>query len=518
MTKLTLEIYDDVVSALNKIQNLNDSGIELEIPEGAALFENVLNLKLIKKYADRYGITVHFQTTDTAGNNLLEMIEEGSGRFSNQTGDVSETGAQPDMPANIFNKKTKVTWLKKTILPKIGIKIPHFKSFLLPILVALVLVGVFHWNQSRREAVAKIVINSQPLTRSISIKARSGVSSDAQSKILAGTNIRTTLEVTRDITTTGEKIVGQKASGKAKIYNKTTEERDFKKGVSLVYEVDDKKFTYLTQGAATAPAAIVSDADDNPATPDTVTNGSIEIEIEAENVGADYNVTTDKTLEVKGQKKADFAAATSTEISGGKSETIKVVSEGDVTKLQAELSDSITQQASSSLTAKVAASQSLVEGSAKTTPVKETLSHKVGDEAEKLSITKSVEAEGLVYLKSELDRLLEALVKEFIPDGFVLSSKERQVSVAVLGNSSNSVLSSTEADLQVTLKTFVVPDISEDKIKDALTGKTLQEAQKFLGSVRNVKTYEFKMTPSLIPFFNKVPGAKDRIKVEIVRE
>lgn len=34
MTRLELEIHDDALAAVNKIKSLNDSGVELIIPEG----------------------------------------------------------------------------------------------------------------------------------------------------------------------------------------------------------------------------------------------------------------------------------------------------------------------------------------------------------------------------------------------------------------------------------------------------------------------------------------------------
>ena len=44
MTKVELEIYDDTVECINKCINIKDSGLEIEIPVGSVLFENILNL------------------------------------------------------------------------------------------------------------------------------------------------------------------------------------------------------------------------------------------------------------------------------------------------------------------------------------------------------------------------------------------------------------------------------------------------------------------------------------------
>ena len=49
MNKITLEIHDDVMSAINKIEESAVGDVQVEIPESSVLFDNILSLKLIKK-------------------------------------------------------------------------------------------------------------------------------------------------------------------------------------------------------------------------------------------------------------------------------------------------------------------------------------------------------------------------------------------------------------------------------------------------------------------------------------
>jgi len=80
MTKLELEVHDDALSAINKIKNLNDSGIELIIPEGSILFDNIISLKLISQAADKNQKVIQFTTTDEIGASLIAMLEEPAGQ------------------------------------------------------------------------------------------------------------------------------------------------------------------------------------------------------------------------------------------------------------------------------------------------------------------------------------------------------------------------------------------------------------------------------------------------------
>ncbi len=518
MTKIELEIFDDVISTLNKIRNINDSGIELVIPEGSILLENVLNLKLIKKHADRFNQTVHFITEDANGITLIGMVEEGT---------VPSLMGEDEIPTTTMTK----TYIPKNKLdlsfltaPMAAISAPFqnfkggsVKTIGIAVVLALLLIGGYHMAQKSREASVKLIINSQPLTKSVTIKVKANTSSNAQSKTLAGINLQNTLELTKETDSTGEKIVGEKAKGTAQIFNYTDTEKEFKKGQILIYENNSKELNYVLDEDVNVPAATEQISPGPPPTK-VITPGSADVDILASQVGIEYNIDKDEDLEVYKFDSDDFTSNTSTALTGGKSETKKIVAQADITKLQTELAEEITKQADESLKAKVANSQALIPGSFKTTPLKEEPNHEIGEEEDKVSVTKSVSVEGLVYQKTELDKLLDELLKEFIPEGFALSTKDREINVQVLGNSTNSVLNSTEADIQVTIKSFVVPNISEEEIKKQIAGKSSAEAQKILGSVRNIDTYEFNLAKGVIPIFNSVPKDLNRIKVEIVKK
>lgn len=179
------------------------------------------------------------------------------------------------------------------------------------------------------------------------------------------------------------------------------------------------------------------------------------------------------------------------------------------------LSDAII-KATEDIKNKLANNQKLVAGSIQTKVLKETFSKNVGDQSDKLSLTQSVSADGLIYMDSELNKFIDEYLKEFVPTGFILSNQNRDVSIEVLGNSTNSVLTSSEADLQVTLKVYVVPDLNEEAIKKELAGKTISEAQNIVSSLRNVSSYKLELSPK-VPFFDRVPKDLKRIQITIER-
>ena len=116
-----------------------------------------------------------------------------------------------------------------------------------------------------------------------------------------------------------------------------------------------------------------------------------------------------------------------------------------------------------------------------------------------------------------MNKLLGSLLKDFVPDGYELSGEEKQLSVEILGNSDSTILSSDEADVQVTVKTFVRVKINEDAIKKSLVGKKLNEAEKIIGGIKNIKNYEITISPN-IPFLTRIPSNISNIQIEVKRE
>ena len=73
--RITLQIHDNVVVAIEKIKGVSDSAIELELPQGSLLFENGLNLKLLRKEAEKVGKSVVFVTIDDLGKSLIQALD-----------------------------------------------------------------------------------------------------------------------------------------------------------------------------------------------------------------------------------------------------------------------------------------------------------------------------------------------------------------------------------------------------------------------------------------------------------
>lgn len=508
MTKLDLEIHDDALKVLNKIKSINDSGIELVIPEGSVLFDNILNLKLIEKQAEAMGVSVQFTTNDEAGNSLISGMEGGvESAYPDEqfSGQPSTQGLQEE------KKKLRIS------VPKISFKFPKLnfsgKSVYLFVLIFLIILVVMYSlaGRSLPKAEAKIVLSSTPLTRSVSVKVQKGTETNIQNSILKGSPVETTIETSGEIETTGEKLIGEKAKGKVILYNKSTEEITLKKGAELLYDDDNEGYKFSLDSEVTIPSSHQEGSD--PSSP--IIPGEKETEVTAQDIGSGYNISKDKSLEVSKYKKSVLEAKAKSSFEGGKADKVKVVAEIDRTNLSKTLQEQGLSGIEISLKSKLVSPNKLISGAVGSVVTKEAFSHKTGDQADKITLTQTLSVTGLTYSETELNDMLNKLSDSMAPQNFSLSKKDWSVKVEVLGNSTNSVLSTTEADLQVTLKTSIIPIVDKEQIKKSMAGKPYTEATKILGSITNVSNYELRINPAL-PFFRKVP--KDLTKIEVTVE
>jgi hypothetical protein len=394
-----------------------------------------------------------------------------------------------------------------------GLELSSFKLGSIVIVGVLVVVagGFLLAGKFLPKAYATVTVSSQPLIRSITVKVLPNSPTDADKKILSGAAVSVDVSDSDQLTPTGTKLVGKKATGTVTLYNATSSDITLKKGTQLTYKKDSShSYIFDTADSVTIPRTTT----DNSTTPPTITSGSADVDITADDIGDAYNIAKGKSLSVKSYDTGDLKGSAKSDFSGGSSQSVTIVAAADYTNLSQKLATTNKQQAESAIQNKVSSDQKLIDGSVSTKITGETYSAKVGDQTDTLKLDQTVTATGLVYNTSDVNSLVDKLVSNFVQSGYILAKKDREISVAVLGNSSQSVVSSTEADIQVTVKTYVMPNVTEAGLKKDLAGKSAEDAQKVLGSIPNVDSYEFKVTPG-IPFFQKVPKDLNRIIVTI---
>ena len=505
MIKIELEQTDNVLSVINKIKETGDLNIELTIPEESVLFENIINLKLIQQQADKMEKSVDFITDDEFGNILIDIL---SGK------DIERL--PEDFGENDGYEKKKLLSLPKIHIPFFKIKPPSLggakKAFILIPLILLSLVGAFiYYGNTAPRAKATITVGAQPYTRSITIKVKADGTTNKEEMVLLGTALSTSVQETSEKDTTGSKTVGEKAKGEITFYNKTSSKIKLEKGDKLIYGGKSTDLVYTLNEDVEIPESTPQD----PLDPASLLNpGEAKADIVATAIGDTYNLDDGKSFEIDDYKKSELEGKNKEKISGGSSKDIKIVTQEDLDSLSQELKTKSIQKAEESIKSKLGLGQKLIAGSVKTSVSSESFSAKVDDEKDKISLTQTAGGEALVYNEIDLNNFINDYFKGVIPEGHYMPDKDKKTTVNVLGQSASSVLTSKEADIQVTLSSIIIPDIKEEDVKENLKGKTNDEARQVIDGLKNVESYEFNISP-VVPFFSKVPKNADKIEVVI---
>jgi len=501
MTKINIEIHDNLIDVYNKIKDIEDTGIEINIPKGSILFDNVITIKTLKKIAQKDNKVLTIITEDPQGKVLLEIAEEGS------------TGAT--LPYEEYTPKATL----KDKLASINISNP-FKNirfslglgYLIPIIIlALLIIGGSVLINKTYKASAKIIVESQNLTRSISVKVKKEGSNDYKNNILKGIVLQDTLQNSASAPTTGKKLIGEKAKGEITIYNKTDAVKEFKKGEILIFEDDGTEYKFLITKTVDVPAR-TEDAETK-----TIYPGEEVASIEAFDIGEEYNIDKGKKLTFDDYKSSEFEAKTKDKTTGGKKETKKAVDAKDLETLKTTLTTSNTEKIQNILNKNKDNNTKYIKGSENVQILKEEYSAKAGEEKETITLDQTITTEALAYSSKDLDSLLEETLQTLIPEGYEISKQDKEVKVEVLGNSTSSILSKDQADLQVTVKIFIVPKVDTEKVRNEIKGTSLEAAQKVLGSIKGIKTYEINMFPKL-SFITKLPKNINNITVEVEKD
>ncbi len=503
MQRVSLEIYTTAYEAVKILENVVDHKVELEIPAGSVLLDNILNLKIIAEGAKKSGKSVDFVTPDFFGQNLIKILK---GESDEMTAKETEVPARIPQTAKTSGFKLK---LPVVGLPRFGVGL-NFKKLALMISVLLILLLGLGFLYLGRAHKAKIMLHFSPqnLTKSVTVKVGDGLKTDIDKKVLAGLKVTRTLDHSAEIVSTGTKLEGNKAKGKVTLYNSTEDEVTLKKGTVLTYKKSDDSYVFAIDVEVKIPARTDS------APPDTtITKGTAEVNVTAESIGEAYNLKKEREFSVKGYKSSQLTASNAADFKGGSSEEIIIVTQADITKLTQELTTYVSTNPSEVLRNAVASGFSFVDKSAIVASKNVIINNKAGDEKDKLSGSITAQIEGLTYSKTELADFMGKLSQNLVPTGFEFYSYSKDISVEVLGNTEKTVLSPTEADLQVTFRFFIAPKIDEEKVFGNISGKSPTEAAEILKAINGVEDVDLSVYPNF-PLFNTIPTRTSAVEIE----
>lgn len=363
--------------------------------------------------------------------------------------------------------------------------------------------AVYGWVNMQRTAEVEITLNTIPVSVDAKVALDPNIeATDPNEKILKVNIVSQEETDSQETSTTGSKIIGEKAKGTVTILNKTTSLKTFSKGT----EIKSGNKIFLTDDDVTVASSSTQENSNG----QTVVYGKKDVNVTAKEIGAESNLDKETEFSVGNFAKDTYAARNENAFKDGSSREIQAVSKEDQQKLEASLKKSLMEMAEKEMKEKLSEGDYLVL-SGKSQVKKAEFSGKVGEEIEKLTLTMTLSVEGYSYKAVDLQPIAREQLTALVPDGGALIEDK----INILSRESDNASSSADLSLDATLTAEYSPPTKSDEWIDEIKGKTIEQAKQALSSKSEIKSSTIHLHPGIAEFLiARLPDDKKKIEIK----
>lgn len=301
-------------------------------------------------------------------------------------------------------------------------------------------------------------------------------------------------------TATGKKDVGTYAKGKVTIFNSLAQSKTLTQG-TILKSPQGLEFT-LDLGVTVN--AVASHSADEIVTPEKVI-----VNVTANQLGKESNLPSGTKFSVNSFSTSDLIAKNDDPFSGGTKKEVTVVSKNDSIKLEGNLIEQLENRAKEDLQKQLVQNRVLLPTFISKTLTKQSLNAKVGDEANQLTLTGTVEYQGISYDKNDLTTFVKSLLSKNIPSNQEIDYNNVKTTVDIKNKSDE------EINANLNIKTLLLPKIDQNKLIKDIKGKSFEVSQDFIIKLPQIADVNIKLSPD-IPFLPKnLPVKEGNIKILI---
>ncbi len=350
---------------------------------------------------------------------------------------------------------------------------------------------------------AKILIFVSPknLDKEIGVTLASESKIEDDSFFLKANEVQEEVNGNKSKETTGEKLIGDKATGEITIFNKTDTEKVFNKGAVLIGG-DDLKFLLDEEVTVASKSSEATEEGEN------IVYGKQQVKVVAASIGAEYNLSAGSDFTFKEYPSSLYSAKTDEGLSGGMSRQIKAVDEKDMENLLAELTDELIEKGKQEIKSKISSSEQIII-SEEIEVLEKKFSAQEGDEADKISLELKLKLTGFVYETKELSSLLKDIFAESIPEGYDFDNSQIDFEIIETSTKKNTVFLQTDAKIKL------IPRLNIEQIRENLKGLKPVEAEAYLKTLPNFSKAEILLTPQKLLIRKNIPYNLKNINIEI---
>ncbi|UTX51559.1 hypothetical protein KI440_01215 [Candidatus Saccharibacteria bacterium TM7i] len=543
-----VDVDDDVTAIIGKIKNAKEKIIALVPPKRAGVLQSAVNLRLLDRMARgekkqlvlitgnqalvalaasaKIPVAKNLQSKPEVAEISALKVDDGDdiidgselpvgdhAKTSRSTIPVKDKSVRADDSLDVASLdidgedvvakpvgKNKPTGARKSP------KIPNFDTFRKKLVWiiggSVALVALLIWMFVFAPA-ATIVITASTSPQPVSAQVRLGGNqpTNAESGIVASVMQREEGVVSVDFEATGQKDIGEKASGTISITN--CDGPGFTLSSGTPFTASNGKVFYSTSTASVSGLSGSASGCRNTG----AGAGTGSVNVQAASAGESFNIgSSGYTIGgISGDIYARGGAMT-----GGTTKVVKVVTEEDVERARGQLTDKSADDQKKALTKKFTAGQVVIAESFVADKGEATPTPAVGKEAPngqaKLSVTTAFSMQAIP--KTELEDFLKSYLESKV------DNKENQKVYATGADKvtfANFQQKNDSASVTITTRGSVGPKIDEQQVKENARGKRFGDIQQGLKSIDGIKDVDVKFS-----FFwvNKVPNNIDKIKIE----
>lgn len=493
---------EEITIIINKIRKTRFSKIFLVAPEGALLLKSPINLRILKDEIERRGIDFVLITQDIAAIALSKKIgiKCSSNIFPEKKEKENLTGKilEKEPPIKIARSQKKFFEDKKNNdSEKLSSAKPReWRILNLRLAGSLISAAIFAsalFFASRFLPSANIAVlaKKNSAEETISVEIASNIENPDSGKIPCKF-IETKENFSKDFPSTGEKTVQQHSKGKITIFNEwDSSPLSFKKGANVVSE-DGKIFEL--QESVLIPGFSRIGGQDAP--------GKATAKIIASQPGSEYNISPQKFYfpSLIGSARYDtIYGRAAVALSGGAYQKEKVLSKEDIARVNQEIAVQFQQIKKENFNLKD--SEIIIEDSIEKEILNLSFSAKEGEKTENFNVSAIISGKSAIVEKSYLENFIrEVKGAEFSIESLEIESFEKKSNGGII-------------TMRISGSDQKILNLSLD-IKEKITGKSLEEAEKILGSLGIIDDISFKLWPFWV---NKIPNNRNKINIFLDR-
>lgn len=546
-----IDVDDDVTAIIGKIKKSKEKIVAIVPPKRAGALQSAVNLRLLDRMAKTAKKNLVLVTNNQAlvalaanasipvaknlqskpeiaeipavivddGDDIIDGSELPVGdhaktvKVSDNTSTERTEGRSDAIESlDIDGEETHISFAKagtagavskKVASAKSKIKIPNFDKFrkrlFLGIGGGVLLIALLVWMFAFAPAATVIITaKTTPAAVSSTVKLGGTAATDFKAGVIKSISQQEKKDASVEFTATGQKDIGNKATGTLRISKLTQTDQSVPSG---------SKFTasngkvFLTQSDATIPAS--------EACFPSFCAKSVDVSVAAENAGTDYNGISGSATGPNGTS-GTFQGSTA----GGTSKIAKVVSADDIERAKGTLIGESTDTAKKALIKKFTNGEKVIDSSFTVDRGDVVSTPAVDQEAASGKAKLSISTTYTIYAvpKADLESYLSASLKTQLDDASAQKVYNTGIDKATLSNFKKDGETLTAS---VTSTGQIGPKIDEDAIKEKVKGKIYGEAQSTLEAINGIQEVDVHFS-----FFwvRSIPNDVSKIHIEFKLE